>query len=283
MTTDTPASPDTENRPEPTEPPEAAAPTEPTESEAPAETAATTGPVEPARAASPARPPRTARLLLAVVLLGPLLGAGVGYAVQAARPATPLPPLSVDTLHYPAEPLDPAAAAAAEPKPLAIDGDLRKLLVGRPADAEDWDDYGVAGTGWLTAGGKAMMLGDSAAEYRRLMQHHFRRDAMLAYHRGDVDYRIELIQFGADDMASVDGAFTILVPRNGGALDGTVNGHYEAPREPEHYADSTEQFYYARATAVRGTVVMHIEMFSPNPVDGGEIKELAMRQWERLK
>ncbi|MEW1909874.1 hypothetical protein AB0442_15665 [Kitasatospora sp. NPDC085895] len=277
MTTDIPASPDTGTEASTDTGTEAGTGTGTgTETETETEAAA---PVAPGRA------PRTARLLLAAVVLGPVLGAGIGYAVQAARPETPLPPLAVETLHYPAQSLDPAAAAAAEPKPLAIDGDLRKLLIGRPADAEEWDNYGYGdtGVGWLGAGDKAMMVGDSAGEFRRLMQHHFRRDALLAYRRGDVHYRIELIQFGADDIGSAASAFTIVVPQNGGTIEGTVNGHYEAPAEPEHYADSTEEYYSAQATAVRGSVVMRIEMFSPKPVDGQEIKNLAIRQWERLK
>ncbi|MEV6211436.1 hypothetical protein [Kitasatospora sp. NPDC051914] len=233
---------------------------------------------------SAARTPRTARLLLAAVLLGPVLGAGVGYAVQAARPQTPLPPLAVDTLHYPTAPLDPALAAAAEPKPLAIDGDLRKLLVDRPAGAQEWDNNGFGdASGWLRAGDKAMLVGNSEREFRRLMQYHFRRDALLAYRRGDVLYRIELIQFGPDDVGPATLAYTINVPEDGGKIDGTVNGQYEAPKKASHYAESTEQYYYGLATAVRGSVVMRITVFSPNPVDANEIKDLAKRQWERLK
>ncbi|MEY9949965.1 hypothetical protein [Kitasatospora sp. GAS1066B] len=93
---------------------------------------------EPVADQRPWRRSRTALLLVGALLLGPLLGGGVGYAIQAQRPPTPLPPIQPVTLpSYPAVHLDPQASAAIAPKPLAIDGDLRPLLVPRPAGAQD--------------------------------------------------------------------------------------------------------------------------------------------------
>ncbi|WP_407913049.1 hypothetical protein [Kitasatospora sp. NE20-6] len=234
-----------------------------------------------------ARKPRTARLLIAALLLGTLLGGGTGYAVQAARPATPLPPLGVGPLHYPAEPLDAAAATAAQAKPINIDGDLRKLLVDRPADAKEWDPDRHGGvSGWLTAGERSALFGNSEREFKQLLQNHFRRDAVLAYHRGDVEYRIELMQFGEDDTGAASSLWKIepqsdtdrSVP-----IDGTLSGAYMVHTQPDHYSDSTEQYYSAEAGAVRGSVIMMIKIFSPKPVDANEIKDLSKRQWERLK
>ncbi|MFD9125634.1 hypothetical protein [Kitasatospora sp. NPDC059571] len=230
------------------------------------------------------RGPRTARLLLAALLLGPVLGAGIGYAVQAGRPPTPLPPLGTGPLAYPQARLDAKDAAALEPKPLNIDGDLRKLLIDRPAGTQDWDNYGEGNAaGWLTAGSKAMSFGDSAREFRSLMAADFRRDAFLAFSRGDTHYRIELMQFADSGINAGVTAWTIKFPEEGGAIPGTANGYYSAPHRQEHYDDSTETFYYGQATARRGTVVMRIYIYSPNPVDANELKDLATRQWERLK
>ncbi|WP_405012202.1 hypothetical protein [Kitasatospora sp. NBC_01539] len=230
------------------------------------------------------RKPRTARLLVAALLLGPLLGGGIGYAVQAARPATPLPPLGVGPLHYPAEPLDAAAGAAAQGKPINIDGDLRKLLVDRPADAKALDLDG--GTGWLTAGERAALFGDSEKEFKNLLRNHFRRDAVLDYQRGDLEYRIELMQFGEDDSSSASVEWSLDARSDndaGGTIDGTSRGVYVTYKQPQHYNESTQQYYSARASAIRGNVLMQIKIFSPKPFDANEIKDLSKRQWERLK
>jgi hypothetical protein len=235
----------------------------------------------------PARPRRrlgTARLLLVAAVLGPVIGAGVGYTVQALRPPTPLPPLAVGPLSYPSAPLDAAAAAAAEPKPLNIDGDLRRLLIDRPAGTEEWDNYEHGTTaGWLTAGDKAMSYGNSGKQFRSLLYDGFRRDAYLAFSRGETHYRVELIQFGPDDISAGASSWMISVPVDGGTIPGTASGYYSAPRKPEHYDDSTETYYYGLATARRGSVIMRISVYSPNPVDANELKDLATRQWERLK
>ncbi|MER5638371.1 hypothetical protein ABT095_15600 [Kitasatospora sp. NPDC002227] len=225
---------------------------------------------------------RTARLLVAALLLGPLAGAGVGYAVQAARPATALPPLAVAAPAYPSAALDAKAAAEAAPKALNIDGDLRKLLIAKPADAESWDDFGRGElNGWLSVGEKAMNYGGADREFGRLLSGGFRRDALVVWKKGDTKYEVELIQYAAGHASSAVDAVDSR-PSDVHPIEGTSTGFYSAAKTPKTYAESTEQYYAGTAVAHRGDVVMRISVFSPNPVDENELKDLAKRQWERL-
>ncbi|MEV4612209.1 hypothetical protein AB0K43_06335 [Kitasatospora sp. NPDC049258] len=225
----------------------------------------------------------TGRLLLAAVLLGPLLGAVGGYAVQASRPPTPLPPLQVGAPHYPATTLEAAAAAATLPRPLAVDGDLRKLLISRPEGTEAWDDYGYGDdAGWMSIGEKALSYGLSDRQFRSLVQQGFRRDAFLAWKKGDTKYLVELVQFDDDSSQS---AVSVVNDVAAGAqpLDGgTINGSYSASDKQYTYAESTEKYYLGEAVARRGNVAMAISVYSPTQVNGEELKALAKLQWERL-
>ncbi|GAA2249746.1 MULTISPECIES: hypothetical protein [Kitasatospora] len=232
------------------------------------------------------RRPRTVTLLAGALLLGPLLGAGVGYSIQAARPETPLPSLHVAVESYPATPLDPTAAAEAEPKPLAIDGDLRKLLISKPDGADDWDNYGHGdGSGWLSVGAKAGSYGGADRQFRNLVHGGFRRDAMVAWTKGGNNYRVELIQFDEDHVSSaVDWAQGDTGSGTGidGTLDGTVHGTYLARTQQDHFADSTTTYYFGSATARRGNVVMVVSIYSQSRVSADELKDIAEQQWKRL-
>lgn len=239
-----------------------------------------TPPVAPARP----RRRRTAVLLLGPLLLGPLLGGGVGYAIQAGRPPTPLPPLQLSTLpKYPTTTLDAKAAADALPKPLAIDGDLRKLLLTKPADAQDWDDYGyVSGDGWETVGEYTSSHGNTAEHFRTMLSQGIRRIAIATWQKGDTKYRIQLMQYGPDYAGS---AISGVWPSGGDMpmrFANGMEGGYGAPSTPHQYVDTTVQYYYGAAQARRGGVLEMIDVFSPSQVNADEVKDLAQRQWERL-
>ncbi|WP_052682092.1 hypothetical protein [Saccharothrix sp. ST-888] len=236
------------------------------------------GPVAESKAR---RSPRTVTLLVGALLLGPLLGAGIGYTVQADRPATPLPSLHVAAPSYPTIALDAEAAAEAAPKPLAIDGDLRKLLISKPDGADDWDNYGHGdGSGWLTVGAKAGSYGGADKEFTQLVRDGFRRDAVVAWTKGGNNYRVELIQFDADHAYSAidwtERSAAVL------KLDGTVHGTYLVRTEKNHFADSTNTYYFGSATARRGNVVMVVGIYSQSQVSADELKGIAAQQWERL-
>jgi hypothetical protein len=234
--------------------------------------------------AAPRRPLGTGKLLLAALLVGPLLGGSVGYAVQAARPATPLPELPVTAPQYPTAPADEKAVADGTLKPLEIDGDLRKLLIAKPDGAEVWNNNGRGDdTSWISAGEKAMSYGNADNFFRRLLRTGFRRDAIVTWKKGDVRWRVELIQYQSDKAGEAE---TLALERDdSGAstpLPGTISGTYATPSEAQTYAESTEKYYYGEALARRGDLVMVISVYSPTQVNADELKDVAKRQWERL-
>jgi hypothetical protein len=238
---------------------------------------------EPGQAALGRKRPSTAMLAVGALLLGPLVGGALGYVIQAARPATPLPALKVAAPRYPATTLDAKAAADAKPKPLPIDGDLRKLLLAKPDGFDDWDNFGLGdNSGWFSVGERARAFGNADTEFKQMLGDGFRRDAVASWKKGDVKYRVELIQFGADDTSSAITLATDFYVTDKQPLPGTVDGFVSTPAKSYTYAQSTETYYMGLALARRGNVVLRIEVFAPSQVNADELKDIAKRQWERL-
>ncbi|MFJ9692547.1 hypothetical protein [Kitasatospora sp. NPDC101183] len=225
----------------------------------------------------PPRPPRRPRpVLLSVygLALGVLAGAGVGYAVQAQRPPTPLPPLQVARPAYPQQRVDADAFAASQPKPPAVEGDLTKLLVAPPAGSTPWGDLPDQ-PAWASAGEVAQHHGDAAEQFKLLLGLGFRRAAEVDWIKDDIRYRVQLTQYTPEHS-------DVAVAGPGKPFAPDVEGSFRVFDEPEHWAESTEQYYYGRAGAKRGALAMEIEVFSPRPVDPEGLKALAKQQWERL-
>ncbi|MER5349364.1 hypothetical protein ABT093_03390 [Kitasatospora sp. NPDC002551] len=237
---------------------------------------------EPDAAPAPARRPRRPRpvlLLVSGLVLGTAAGGGIGYAVQAGRPPTPLPPLQVALPTYPAEVLNPAVAAAAAPSPLAIDGDLRKLLITAPSGSKAWDDSPDKPS-WITVGELAEQRGDSGNAFKNLNTSGFRRAVEVGWEQGGLKVRVTLLQYTADDVAHAEPG-----GRNGSELKpfaDEANGGYQVEDRPSFWAETTEKYYLGTAAAQRGTVKMNIEVFGTQPVDAEVVKNLAKQQWERL-
>ncbi|MGW2372146.1 hypothetical protein [Kitasatospora sp. NPDC001683] len=220
------------------------------------------------------RRPRPVLLSVCALVVGALAGGGVGYAIQAQRPPTPLPPLQVALPAYPAEVVDPAALAAQQPAPPVIEGDLRKLLVSAPAGSGAWGDYPDK-PGWMSIGELAERKGEPALVFKDLALNGFRRAAEVDWMKDDIRYRVSLTQFTPDHIAQAEAT-----PGMSFATD--ANGGYSVDFLPRKWSDTEDQYYYGHATAQRGTVLMKVEIFSPKPVDAGDLKALAKQQWERL-
>lgn len=94
---------------------------------------------------------RTTTLLGAAVVAGVIGGVGTGYAVQAAGPATPLPPLAqTQPAYLPAAVYQGAAPAmlpSSQDDATLTDGSLVKLLLPTPAgattNADLWDHQSI--------------------------------------------------------------------------------------------------------------------------------------------
>ncbi|MFB6891848.1 hypothetical protein ACFCX4_21370 [Kitasatospora sp. NPDC056327] len=247
--------------------------------------AAPAGPAAPAPPANAERAPRRPRrprpvlLLVSGLVLGTAAGGGIGYAIQSGRPPTPLPPLQVALPTYPSDVLDPAAAAAFAPPPLAIDGDLRKLLISPPSGSKPWDDYPETPS-WITAGELAEHDAKAAAVFVELAAEGFRRAVEVDWQQNDLSVRVTLTQFAADFATSAD--------RHNRRKDDLepfapeANGGYQMESRPGYWSETTEQYYLGRAVAQRGTVVMRVEVYGTRPVNAEVVRNIAKQQWERL-
>lgn len=110
------------------------------------------GATEQPATAAPKRRIGNGRLFAGALVLGVLGGVGTGYAVQASRPPTKLPPLATTQPHYPPsgvyQGIAPAQLPASQDGATRTDGDLTALLVPMPAGANDdasaWADQMIS-------------------------------------------------------------------------------------------------------------------------------------------
>ncbi|MFE6666851.1 hypothetical protein ACFVFH_25210 [Streptomyces sp. NPDC057697] len=239
---------------------------------------------------------RTALLVLAAAVLGIAGGTAVGYDVQARRAPTPLPALSQPDLAYPAKALPPGKAPdplpASQDRRVRTDGDLRKLIVGRPAGWSD-DDNALLDLedGWVPLDVYARSYEKEDSMYEYFLEYGVRRVAGAAWKRGQ--YRtaeVYLVQFGsgtvqgAQDFAGGQLAYMpgseIGAGNPGDAIKGSGNGRYylfDVERKPGYMPS-----YHARATVYRGDIAADIHIFDTVPISKKDIRTLAERQLERL-
>ncbi|WP_437010546.1 hypothetical protein [Streptomyces sp. enrichment culture] len=291
---------------EPAPPADAAAPAEPPATEpapAPAaEPAAEPPATEPAAepavtepAAEPAAPVavrprrrwgRTVLLIAAAAVIGVSAGTAVGYKIQADRPPTPLPPLNQPGLAYPAKPLpkgeEPPPLTAAEDRRVKTDGDLRKLLVPRPAGAVDQDAWWLE-NGWEDSASYARGYFWQGQAFADLVERDLRRIAGAAWDQGgDKETHIELLQFrsGGAAMIHAEELRGENPDGDGTVLDGSGNGRYYV--FPPDEEDGEGPVHHARAVFQRGDIVVDINIYDSERIGRAEIRSLAERQLERL-
>ncbi|MFJ7068866.1 hypothetical protein [Streptomyces sp. NPDC101115] len=231
---------------------------------------------------------RTLALLAVAAVLGIVGGTAVGYGIQADREPTPLPALNQPGLAYPAEPAPkgqaPAALSAAEDRGLKTDGDLRKLLLPKPAGAKDVD-Y-VPEDHWSSVASYAGEFGSPSFVFEELLGDGVRRVATTGWRVGEFKMvQINLVQFRAEygyvaaERATEHRGFQTEDAGYGTPIKGSAEGRtYLLPVNREEGFD----IYEARAVFHRGDVMVEIFLSDTKKISQKEISSLAEQQLGRL-
>jgi hypothetical protein len=232
---------------------------------------------------------RTTGLIAVAALLGLVGGTAVGYRIQADREPTPLPPLNQPGLAYPAKPLpdgeEPDPLPASEDLQAKAQGDLRKLLVPRPAGARaDGED------GWesLSAYASDYNYPSYALEFQ--LEQGLRRVATRSWRTGE--YRrvtVKLLQYRPS--AGI-GAWEHLRARQTAEMDedradslgepvpGAADGRYFL--YPVERKAGYMDLHQARAYIQHGDIAVEIYISDTSKIAENDIRSLAERQLGRL-
>ncbi|MEU9605123.1 hypothetical protein [Streptomyces sp. NPDC048057] len=216
-------------------------------------------------------------------------GTAVGYGVQAEREPTPLPALSQPGLTYPAKPLAadrrPAALTAAEDHQVKTEGDLRKLLLPKPAGARSVDAE------WLDEGemdlqSYAQWFESPQRAVADLLARDMRRGAGARWTKGEREWSVNLVQFENYEGASMfmDSQDNYMPGLTGGD-EGDLLSYTEQGRTYIHAVKKNAGYkplYQARALVQRGNIMADIHLYDTEPIGKKEIGTLARQQWERL-
>lgn len=250
-------------------------------------------PAEPAAPASPAarKRGRTALLIAVAAVLGIVGGTAVGYGIQADREPTALPALNQPALAYP-KPLpkgkQPVPLSSAEDRSVRTNGDLRKLLLPKPAGAKAPEF--TLGDGWVSLPQYAAEFNSPSFELEYQLDNKVRRIASTSWRTGEHRItEIRLVQYrpsdvmGARDHAADQMEYmpnTKYAGNSGDAMAGSANGHYYVfpVRRKAGYLD----FYEARAYFHRGDIMAEVFVFDTKKISKNDIKSVAERQLGRL-
>ncbi|MDV9192448.1 hypothetical protein R6L23_30305 [Streptomyces sp. SR27] len=248
-----------------------------------------TPPTEPPPARPRRRVLRTVGLIAVAAVLGLVGGTAVGYRVQADREPVALPPLNQPGLAYPAKPLpkgqEPEALSAKEDRQLKTEGDLRKLLLPRPAGARAAEE-----DGWqsLVEYANDFTRPDAALDFQ--LEQGFRRAAVRTWQSGEHRWvKIELTQYrsnsgmGAYEHVRMQQGIAMSEGKSGSIgepVKGSGNGRYfvyPVDRRAGYLDD-----YDARAFIQRGDIAITVIISDTRKISGDEIRSLAERQLGRL-
>ncbi|MEU6392900.1 hypothetical protein [Streptomyces sp. NPDC046939] len=233
----------------------------------------------------PRRRGRTTLLIACAAVLGVVAGVCTGYLVQADRDPDPLPPLAAQTMAQ-AGGAAPQAYAATGDRRTRTDGDLRKLLVRRPAGTQEADSV----QGWRDLYGYAKDYREPDYMFRELSTASFRRAAVTAWKKGRSSAKVHLIQFrdaeklGSRDFLSGQQGYmseSKWAGNDGEPIPGSSKGRVWVFDHP-HTEPGYLPLYEARALATRGDIVMDIWLYDTRPIPKKSAMDLAKKQLERL-
>lgn len=230
---------------------------------------------------------RTALLIAGAAALGLVAGTCAGYLVQADRDPTALPSLSQPTLAQ-AEGKGPEPLPAAQDHKAKADGDLRKLLLKRPANARK-GLYTAGSDGWMSLADYADTFNKPERAFGNLIGEEFRRAAATNWREsGTSNVEIRLIQYRQEEkLAASDSADDAYYwAEQGGDTDswpipGTGDGMAYVHHKPDSELGHVN-VYEAEAHAWRGDIAMEVWVYDTKPIPKKKIMDLAKRQMERL-
>ncbi|MFD7405274.1 hypothetical protein ACFV7R_21920 [Streptomyces sp. NPDC059866] len=242
---------------------------------------------DPEKPPRPRRRGRTALLLTGAAALGLVAGTCAGYLVQVDREPTRLPPLSQPVLTQVKGPAPEPLSAERDGK-LRTDGDLRKLLLKKPAGAKE-ADWVALSDGWVDIAAYADYFTEPGDKFSSLVTDEFRRAAVASWDVGSsYSVEIRLVQYRQEDsLAALDASrnhqeWAEHEPATDSwAVPGTGDGMVYVHNQPETFP-GYESLYSAEAHAWRGDIVMEIGVWGNRPIAKKTIMDLAERQMERL-
>ncbi|MEV1020528.1 hypothetical protein [Streptomyces sp. NPDC050264] len=229
---------------------------------------------------------RTTLLIACAAVLGVVAGVCTGYVVQAGRAPDPLPPLAQQNLSQAKGGTAVEALPAARDHRVTTDGDLRKLLVPRPAGAQKAD----SAQGWMDQYGYANHYQEPDEMFVDLSDASFRRAALIAWEKGQSAGEAHLIQFrdaeklGSREFLSGQQSYMRLddwAGNDGEPIPGSSMGRVYVFDHPQTKAGYLP-LYQARALAARGDIVMDVWLYDTRPISKKTAMDLAKRQLERL-
>ena len=195
---------------------------------------------------------RTGLLFSSAVVLGLVGGTAGGFLIQRSRPATPLPPYQ-QTLAAAAAPGTADPQDAKTDDGAKLDGDLRTVLLAKPASAKDSLDFTVRD--WFTKADLAEYYQKPDSAFTKLAFDKFRRAARTGWTLPDgTDVEIDLIQFRTTEGATAYFSMTNF-PRDSLAppLTGTTTGYVG-----RSYQKDASGLYSAYGLLQHGTVVEQV-------------------------
>ncbi|MFD4317800.1 hypothetical protein [Streptomyces sp. NPDC058548] len=251
-----------------------------------------TPPVAPPVAVRPRRRVlRTVGLIAVAAVIGLVGGTAVGYGIQADREPTALPPLNQPDLVQP-KPLPKGQKAkplpASEDLRTKAEGDLRKLLLPKPAGAKK-PKFADA-DGWLPVHAFASNFKGPSEALGYQLDLGIRRIAVTSWETGEYGAtEIRLVQYRSNDVLGaqdfVDDQQGYMPDEDfadseGKELKGSANGRYYVfpVQRKAGYLD----MYEARAYFHRGDIAVEIFLADTKKISEKDIRSLAERQLGRL-
>ncbi|MGW3283956.1 hypothetical protein ACWDR3_04825 [Streptomyces sp. NPDC001002] len=218
---------------------------------------------------------------------GAAAGTCLGFVVQADAEPTSLPSLSQAPLTRAKGP-GPEPLSAAQDRQVKVDGDLRKLLLKKPAGAKNADWLELPDDGWEDLAAYADEYEDADEMFGTLAVDEFRRAAVTSWESGQQTVEIHLVQFRQEESAAaadtMDNNQYWADSEHGTdswSLPGTGGGKAYVHNKP-HTEDGYLPVYSAEAHAFRGDVAMEMWVYDTRPISKSKIMDLANRQMERL-